>query len=930
MKKYKLFLIGLLLLVVPSITYASFCGYLRADTTDTLKIGPFVDSTDGDTVEDGLTLTQADIRLSKDGGNFAQKTEANNATIDELGYYDCPIDATDTNTEGRLKVVIHEAGALMVVQTYMVVNANVFDSLYAVAATDYLQVDVEQYDGVAVVDTVAGIPDVNVTYWEDDAVPAATDGLPEVNVVEFGDSDMTETVAGLPDVNVTYWEDSAVSDGDGVPDVDATLISASSATANKIESVFLGTGHTDDVDLSVRNLKIESDTDVALQISSSDDSAIKATSTAATKHGLELAGNTSGSGLSVTAGVTGHGIFALGGATSGNGIRAEAVTSGAGISCVGKGSGEGIYAVGGTTGHGIQGMGGDSVGNGIHAEAGTEGDGIYALGKGTDEHGILAMGGDITGDGFHAEAQTEGDGIYALAKGTTQHGILAVGGEVSGDGIHANATAGDGHGMSLVKHGTGKDLDAEVTDDILADTDDIGVAGAGLTNIDLPNQTMDITGTITTATNVGTVNGLAGNVITAASINDGAIGAAEIANSAIDIATFAADVGTTVYADNAISLATRKTFDELNLDHLSKIAVNDNDNMTTEVVDGTVLSNMLSSSSDTSTYEGGTDSHEAIGSNLNNIANVGSAINKTAASYTLSTGTQSANAYTDTIALNGTRHTHTDVGNEMDLYYEFHVGGGIPSSVTVTGTLTGVNDDLEVKAYDWIGTAWVQIGILDGITGTANRVFSYDLMTSMVGTGADIGKVRIKFVDGDYTLSTATLYIDQIFVSFSQGSGDYNLGAIWVDTGLSNTNTVSGVDGTSTNPVSSWAAALTLSANLNINKFHIANGSTITLSAASENFTFVGNEWTLDLGGRSIAGSHFEDANVTGISSGSGAHFIDCTIGDSSFADAEFTRCNFSGTTTLLSAATYLLVNSNATGGVTPPVFDVSQKVTIP
>lgn len=44
----------------------------------------------------------------------------------------------------------------------------------------------------------------------------------------------------------------------------------------------------------------------------------------------------------------------------------------------------------------------------------------------------------------------------------------------------------------------------------------IGSAGAGLTNIDLPNQTMDITGTITTATNVTTVNGLAANVITAA------------------------------------------------------------------------------------------------------------------------------------------------------------------------------------------------------------------------------------------------------------------------------------------------------------------------------------------------------------------------------------------------------------------------------
>lgn len=49
-------------------------------------------------------------------------------------------------------------------------------------------------------------------------------------------------------------------------------------------------------------------------------------------------------------------------------------------------------------------------------------------------------------------------------------------------------------------------------------------------------------GTITTATNVTTVNGLAANVITATSIANDAITAAKIAAGAIDAATFAADV----------------------------------------------------------------------------------------------------------------------------------------------------------------------------------------------------------------------------------------------------------------------------------------------------------------------------------------------------------------------------------------------------
>lgn len=59
----------------------------------------------------------------------------------------------------------------------------------------------------------------------------------------------------------------------------------------------------------------------------------------------------------------------------------------------------------------------------------------------------------------------------------------------------------------------------------------------------LPASTTNITaGTVTTATNVTTVNGLAANVITATSIANDAITAAKLANGAIDAATFAADV----------------------------------------------------------------------------------------------------------------------------------------------------------------------------------------------------------------------------------------------------------------------------------------------------------------------------------------------------------------------------------------------------
>ena len=109
---------------------------LKQSTAVTLKIGPFLDDADGNTVEGALAITQADVRLSKNGANIAQKNEAAACTHDELGWYNCTIDATDTNTLGRLQLFVHEAGALTVWHEFMVVPANTYDSL--VSGSDYL------------------------------------------------------------------------------------------------------------------------------------------------------------------------------------------------------------------------------------------------------------------------------------------------------------------------------------------------------------------------------------------------------------------------------------------------------------------------------------------------------------------------------------------------------------------------------------------------------------------------------------------------------------------------------------------------------------------------------------------------------------------------------------------------------------------------
>lgn len=119
---------------------------LRQSTATTLLLGPFLDSTDGVTSETALTISQSDVLLWKEGGTtLAQKNEATSCTHRSNGLYTCPVNTTDTNTLGTLVVSVSESGALPIRQDYLVVPANVYDSM--VLGTDVLDVSATQLDG---------------------------------------------------------------------------------------------------------------------------------------------------------------------------------------------------------------------------------------------------------------------------------------------------------------------------------------------------------------------------------------------------------------------------------------------------------------------------------------------------------------------------------------------------------------------------------------------------------------------------------------------------------------------------------------------------------------------------------------------------------------------------------------------------------------
>lgn len=237
-------------------------------------------------------------------------------------------------------------------------------------------------------------------------------------------------------------------------------------------------------------------------------------------------------------------------------------------------------------------------------------------------------------------------------------------------------------------------------------------------------------------------------------------------------------------------------------------------------------------------------------------------------------GSVQGGTFVSTEAEDGVVHDIDDVVNDIDIVYGFQIGGGrIGTSVSIVANVTGNVDEMKVKAYDHIGADWEIIGTVDGAGGSSFVTLDSALLLKHTGTGSELGKVYIRF-DTDST-TPVTLEVDLLLVSavsIGQTVG-YANGRIFINTNASNINTESFVDGVADNPVSTIGAAKTLSTAIGLGDFHVINGSNITLSETTDNESYFGDNWILDLNGQSCAGSHFEGADVTGVQIGSNCGF---------------------------------------------------------
>ena len=545
---------------------------LLTNTAVRIPVGPLVDPTDGKTIEGALTVADMTVEIEHADGTgggavtridfipAASGSDNDMALVTSSAHaiYDLELTAGNVNWLGSGKISFYDVdGFLVYWDALHVVSANYYNNKYGTT-----------------------IENVTVTSIGNDVItPASVDEDADFVIQALSITNALDAGSVLVDGAAVITGELTVSDG-----ID---VSCSTGDKDAVKIVGDGTGHGMSIDsgsgVTGNGISINSSATNGQGIYSRGNGAgagIRGDGGGANAsgfygvgssngHGMVLTGDGSGEGLYALGGPTGNGMELKGGSTSGDGLKTTAATSGHGINAKGGDAGSGVTAE----------SGGGATGDGIHGTSvATNGNGIYGLGAG-DMHGLSANGaGD--GDGINALGGATGDGIHAKAP-ATGHGIAAHGGGVAGDGLHAEAD-NEGDGIEGVGAGAGVDIKGDITGDLtglvsgtvagvtpsaagdamnlaadaikavsydestafpLTAVDgstltEAGGTGDHLTAIDLPNQTMDITGSLSGSVGSVAANGITSTSMAADSINAAALKADALAaiNAEVDTA----------------------------------------------------------------------------------------------------------------------------------------------------------------------------------------------------------------------------------------------------------------------------------------------------------------------------------------------------------------------------------------------------------
>lgn len=239
---------------------------LRQSTaSQEIPLGPFLDSTDGNTQETGLTIANTDIKIWKSGGTSEASKNSGGATHIASGRYYTVLDATDTDTVGPLRVACHPSGALAVQLLCCVLPPLVYDSMFATAGAAPFFGFVDQ--GTAQSATASTLQLRSAAAFADDEfngciiILTGGTGVGQTRVItDYVSSTDTATVSpdwtttpsgtitylvigappavttssSLPAVNVTHFGGTAGTFSSGIPEVKVNNIAAGAVNAAAI------------------------------------------------------------------------------------------------------------------------------------------------------------------------------------------------------------------------------------------------------------------------------------------------------------------------------------------------------------------------------------------------------------------------------------------------------------------------------------------------------------------------------------------------------------------------------------------------------------------------------------------------------------------------------------------------------------------------
>jgi hypothetical protein len=109
---------------------------LRQTTAVNIPMGPFIDPA-ARTAETGMTITQAETFLSKNGAAQVTKNEGTNATELGNGMYSIILDTVDTTTIGTLAIYVNDSQASPMAVECQIIEQAIYDALYVNLAAGF-------------------------------------------------------------------------------------------------------------------------------------------------------------------------------------------------------------------------------------------------------------------------------------------------------------------------------------------------------------------------------------------------------------------------------------------------------------------------------------------------------------------------------------------------------------------------------------------------------------------------------------------------------------------------------------------------------------------------------------------------------------------------------------------------------------------------